>query len=41
MVLRDRGTEQSWQVFKDVFHRVQELSIPKYKKSGREGKRPA
>ena len=34
-------TEQSWQVFKDVFHRAQELSIPKCKKSGREGKRPA
>jgi len=41
MVLRDRGTEQSWQIFKDVFHRVQELSTPKCKKSGREGKRPA
>jgi len=40
-VLRDRGTEQSWQVFKDVFQTAQELSIPKCKKSGREGKRPA
>ena len=40
-VLRDKGTEQSWQVFKDVFQRAQELSIPKCKKSGREGKRPA
>ena len=40
-VLRDRGTEQSWQLFKDVFHRAQELSIPKCKKSGSEGKRPA
>jgi len=40
-VLRNRGTEQSWQLFKDVFHRAQELSIPKCKKSGREGKRPA
>jgi len=40
-VLRDRGTEQSWQVFKDVFHRAQDLSIPKCKKSGRERKRPA
>jgi len=39
-VLRDRGTEQSWQVFKDVFHREQELSIPKCMKLGREGKRP-
>ena len=41
MVLRDRGTEQSWQVFKGVFRRAQELSIPKWKKSSREGKRPA
>jgi len=40
-VLRDTGTEQSWQVFKDVFQRAQELSIPKCKKSGRAGKRPA
>jgi len=40
-VLRDRGTEQSRQVFKDVFQRAQELSIPECKKSGREGKRPA
>ncbi|KFR15209.1 hypothetical protein N306_15328, partial [Opisthocomus hoazin] len=40
-VLRDRGTEQSWQVFKDVLHRAQELSVPKCKMSGREGKRPA
>jgi len=34
-VLRDRGTEQSSHVFKDVFHRAQELSIPKCKKSGK------
>jgi len=40
-VLRDRGTEQSWQVFKYVFQGAQELSIPKCKKSGREGKKPA
>ncbi|KFQ81576.1 hypothetical protein N335_14481, partial [Phaethon lepturus] len=39
--LRDKGTEQSWQIFKDTFHRVQELLIPKCKKSGKEGKRPA
>jgi len=39
--LRDKGADQSWQVFKDVFHKAQELSIPKYKKSGKEGKRPA
>jgi len=41
MVLRDRGAEQSWQVFKDVFYRVQELSISRCKKSGKEGKRSA
>ena len=40
-VLRDRGTEQSWQVFKDVFQRAQELSVPKCKNSGRERKRLA
>ena len=40
-VLRERGTEQSWQIFKDTFHRAQELSVPKCKKSGKEGKRPA
>jgi len=41
MVLRDRGAEQSWQIFKDVFHRAQELSVPRCKKSGKEGKTPA
>ena len=41
MVLRDRGEEQSWQIFKDVFHRAQELSVPRCKKSGKEGKTPA
>ncbi|KFP18135.1 hypothetical protein Z169_02708, partial [Egretta garzetta] len=41
MVLRDRGTEQSWQIFKDVIHRVQDLSIPRCKKLGKEGKKPA
>ncbi|PKU34424.1 nedd4-binding protein 2-like 2 [Limosa lapponica baueri] len=30
--LRDKGAEQSWQIFEDVFHRVQELSIPRSKK---------
>ncbi|KFQ71317.1 hypothetical protein N335_05210, partial [Phaethon lepturus] len=39
--LRDKGAEQSWQIFKDAFHRTQELSIPKWKRSGKEGKRPA
>jgi len=41
MVLSDRGAEQSWQIFKDAFHKVQELSVPRCKKSGKEGKRPA
>ncbi|KFZ52648.1 hypothetical protein N338_12088, partial [Podiceps cristatus] len=41
MVLRDRGTEQSWQIFKEVIRRAQELSIPWCKKLGKEGKRPA
>jgi len=33
--LGDKGAEQSWQMFKDTFHRAQELSIPKCKKSGK------
>jgi len=33
-VLRDRWTEQSWQIFKDAFHRAQELSVPR--RQGRE-----
>ncbi|KFM05399.1 hypothetical protein AS27_15836, partial [Aptenodytes forsteri] len=39
--LRHKGAEQSWQIFKDTFHRAQELLIPRHKKSGKEGKRPA
>ncbi|KAK4821784.1 hypothetical protein QYF61_002200 [Mycteria americana] len=39
--LRDKGAEQSWQIFKDTFHRVEELSICTCKKSGKEGKRSA
>lgn len=31
--------EQSWQVFKEAFHRIQGLAIPRSKKSGKEGKR--
>jgi len=30
--LRDKGAQQSWQIFKDIFHGVQELSIPRCKK---------
>ncbi|KFR00437.1 hypothetical protein N306_00145, partial [Opisthocomus hoazin] len=37
-VLRDKGADQ---IFKDTFHRAQELLIPRCKKSGKEGKRPA
>jgi len=37
--LRDRGAEQNWQIFKDAFHRAQELSIPRCKKTAKEGKR--
>jgi len=40
-VLRDRGAEERWQIFKDALHRVQELSVPRCKKSRKEGKRPA
>jgi len=39
--LRDKEAEQSWQIFKDGFHRSQELLIPRCKKSEKEGKRPA
>jgi len=28
-VLRDRGVEQSWQIFRDSLHRAQELSVPR------------
>ncbi|KFQ80797.1 hypothetical protein N335_00574, partial [Phaethon lepturus] len=39
--LGDKGAEQSRQIFKDSFYRAQELLIPRYKKSGKDGKRPA
>ncbi|KFZ67368.1 hypothetical protein N338_13023, partial [Podiceps cristatus] len=38
---REKGAEQSWQSFKDVFQKAQELSVPRCRKAGREGKRPA
>ncbi|KFQ31696.1 hypothetical protein N332_00599, partial [Mesitornis unicolor] len=41
MALIDKGAEQCWRIFKEAFHRAQELLIPKCKKSGKEGKRPA
>jgi len=40
-VHRLRGAEQSWQIFKDTSYRAQKLSVPRYKESGKEGKRPA
>ncbi|KFQ27244.1 hypothetical protein N331_08889, partial [Merops nubicus] len=40
-VLRDKGTEQSWQIHKEAFHRVQELSKPMCRKSGKKRKRLA
>jgi len=40
-VLRERGAEQSWQILKHALHREQELSVPRCKKSGKEGKRLA
>ncbi|KFZ45983.1 hypothetical protein N321_04792, partial [Antrostomus carolinensis] len=40
-VLRDIGTEQSLQVFKDTFLRTQELTIHRHKKSSRGGKKLA
>lgn len=41
-VLRgDAGFGQSWQLFKDIFLRAQELSVPICGKSGREGRKQA
>lgn len=34
-----KGAEQSWQIFEESFHRVQELSIPRCSNSEKEGKR--
>ena len=36
-----KGARQIWQIFKEAFFRAQELSIPRYRKSGKEGKRLA
>ena len=40
-VLRDKGAEQTWQLFKDIFLRAHELFLPICKKSDKEGKRLA
>lgn len=37
--LRNQAIEQSWQLIKDIFLKEQLLSIPIYKKSGKEGRR--
>ncbi|KFW09685.1 hypothetical protein N327_13834, partial [Fulmarus glacialis] len=39
--LRDKGAQQSWQLFKDIILSMQELSTPPCKKLGKEGRRPA
>jgi len=39
--LRDKGEEQSWQIFQDTFRRVQELLMPRCKKSETDSKRLA
>lgn len=36
--LRDTGAELSWQIFTEVFHRVQELAIPRSKKQARKAR---
>ena len=36
-----KGKDWIWQIFKEAFLRAQELSIPRCKKSGKEGKRMA
>ena len=38
--VRDRGTEWSWKILKDAFHRAWDLSVTGCKKSGKEAKRP-
>jgi len=37
-VLSGKGAEQSLQFFKDAFHRAQKPSVPRYTKSGKEGR---
>ena len=39
-VLMGKGGEQSWQIFKEGFLRMQELFIPRWSQSGKEDKRP-
>jgi len=39
--LRHKGAAQSQQIFKATFYKAQQLSIPRCKQLGKEGKRPA
>ena len=39
-VLRDRGSDRNWQLFKDIFLGAQGLSIPICNKSSRVGRKP-
>lgn len=36
-VHKNKGQEESWQIFKDSFHRTQQLGIPRHKEWGKEG----
>ena len=38
---RDIGTEQTWQLFKDTYLRIQRLSLTQHLKSSKGGRRPA
>jgi len=40
-LLKDKGVAQSWQIFNKAFLRAQERSIPRRRKSEKEGKRLA
>lgn len=37
----EEGAERRWQISKGAFHGAQELSIPRWKKSSKKGRRPA
>lgn len=41
IVLGNKAVEQSWQIFKEVFHRMQEWMLTRNKKSSKESRRLA
>lgn len=41
IALRGKGANDSWEIFKNIILRVQDLSILMCKKTGRGGRRPA